>query len=214
MRFLLGQIGVSAVATIVLAVIVSAIYPLVVWGISQVLFHNKANGSLVVDKDGKVRGSFLLGQSFASEGYFQPRPSAAGSGYAPDASSGTNLGPTSSKLIEGVPDDPATKDTDETFAGVKQLAEQYRKANGLSADIPVPADVVTRSGSGLDPHISPANALLQAPRVAKARTMSLDDVKRLIDQNTDGRGLGLLGEPGVNVVRLNLALDAAKKKSS
>jgi K+-transporting ATPase ATPase C chain len=214
LRSLSGQVGVSIVATLVLTLLVSVIYPLVVWGISQVVFNHKANGSLIVDKDGKVRGSSLLAQAFTGEQYFHPRPSAAGSGYAADASSGTNLGPTSVKLIDGLPDDPATADKDESFAGVRQLVEQYRKTNGLAPDAPVPADAVTRSSSGLDPHISQANALFQAPRVAKARDMALDDVKRLIEQNTDGRDLGLLGEAGVNVVRLNLALDTARKRAS
>jgi potassium-transporting ATPase KdpC subunit len=213
-RMLVGQVGVATVATLALALLVCGVYPMIVWGISQVLFHDKANGSLIVE-NGQVRGSYLLGQGFAGDKYFQPRPSAAGSGYAADSSGGTNLGPTSAKLIEGVPDDPATKDVDERFAGVKQLAEQYRKVNGLGADVPVPADAVTRSGSGLDPHISRANAVLQAPRVAKGRPgISLDQVKRLIDQNTDGRDLGFLGESGVNVVKLNLSLDRPAKKSS
>jgi K+-transporting ATPase ATPase C chain len=210
LRYLLGQIGTSAVATLVLAVLLCGLYPLAVWGIAQVVFHDKANGSLVVGRDGRVRGSYLLGQSFAGEKYFQPRPSAAGNGYAADASSGTNLGPMSAKLIEGQPDDPATKDVDERFPGIKQLAAQYRKANGLAADTPVPADAVTRSASGLDPHISPVNARFQAPRVAKARGMGLEEVKRQVDQSTESRGLGLLGEPGVNVLKLNLALDGER----
>jgi K+-transporting ATPase ATPase C chain len=210
LRHLLGQLGVSVVATLALALLVSGIYPVVVWGISQAVFHDKANGSLVVDQDGKVRGSYLLGQTFSDAKYFHPRPSAAGAGYAADASSGTNLGPTSDKLINGIhgskkPD--GTPDPASDFDGVKDLAGAYRKENGLSADAPVPADAVTRSGSGLDPHVSVANARLQAARVAKARGMAIEEVKRLIDQNTEGRGLGLLGEPGVNVVRLNLALD-------
>jgi K+-transporting ATPase ATPase C chain len=207
LRYLLGQMGTSAIATLVLTVLLCGLYPLVVWGVAQVVFHDKANGSLVVGGDGKVRGSYLLGQSFAGEQYFQPRPSAAGSGYAADASGGTNLGPLSAKLIEGQVDDPATKDVDESFAGVKQLAAQYRKANGLAADAPVPADAATRSASGLDPHISPANARLQAPRVAAVRGFTRADVERLIEWNTDARGLWLLGEPGVNVLKLNLALD-------
>ena len=205
-----GQLGVSIVATLALALIVSGVYPVVVWGVSQAIFHDKADGSLIVGPDGKVRGSYLLGQSFANENYFHPRPSAAGTGYAADASGGTNLGPTSDKLINGIhgskkPDgspDPASD-----FDGVKDLAAIYRRENGLSADTPVPADAVTRSASGLDPHVSPANARLQVARVAKARGIRTEEVNRLVDQNTDGRGLGFLGEPGVNVVRLNLALD-------
>lgn len=208
--YVLGQIGVSTVATLLLALILCGIYPLVVWGISQALFHDKANGSLIVDRNGKVRGSYLLGQAFTGDQYFHPRPSAAGSGYDPSSSGGTNLGPTSDKLINGVhgskkPD--GTPDPASDFDGVKDLAAAYRRENGLSPGTPVPADAVTRSASGLDPHIGPANARLQAPRIAKARGMTIQDVERLIDQNTDGRGLGFLGEPGVNVVKLNLALD-------
>lgn len=196
LRYLLGQMGTSAVATLVLVVLLCGVYPLVVWGIAQVVFHDKANGSLVVGPDGKVHGSYLLGQSFAAEKYFQPRPSAAGAGYAADASGGTNLGPLSAKLIEGQPDDPATKDVDESFAGIKELAALYRKTNGLAGEAPVPADAVTRSASGLDPHISPANAAMQALRVARARGLTVDVVNRLIEQSTDGRDLGLLGNPG------------------
>jgi K+-transporting ATPase ATPase C chain len=209
-RHLLDQLGVSVVATLALALIVSGIYPAVVWGISQALFHDKANGSLIVDKGGKVRGSYLLGQNFTGDRYFHPRPSAAGNGYDASSSGGTNLGPTSDKLINGIHGSrkaDGTPDPSSDFDGLKDLAAAYRKENGLPADAAIPADAVTRSASGLDPHVSPANALLQAPRVAKARGMPVDDVKRLIEQNTDGRGLGFLGEPGVNVVKLNLALN-------
>ena len=205
-RQLIGHVGVAVVAMVALASLVSAVYPLIVWGLSQALFRDKANGSLIV-QNGQIRGSYLLGQSFKGDQYFHPRPSAAGAGYAADASGGTNLGPTSAKLIEGLPDDPATKDVDESFAGIRQLAEQYRQSNGLAADVPVPADAVTRSASGLDPHISLANAQLQAARVAKARGKTVDEVRRFIRDNTQGRDLRFLGEQGVNVVRLNLALD-------
>ncbi|HSI34651.1 MAG: K(+)-transporting ATPase subunit C [Phycisphaerae bacterium] len=207
LRELLVQVRTSAVATLALAIVVCGIYPLVVCGIAQLAFPDRANGLLIVDTDGKVRGSALLGQSFSADKYFHPRPSAAGNGYAAGASAGTNLGPTSAKLIEGQADDPATKDTDESFSGVKQLAEQYRKTNGLAAETSVPADAVTRSASGLDPHITPANARFQAARVAKTRRVTLDVVNRLIAQHTEGREFGLLGEPRVNVVKLNLALD-------
>jgi K+-transporting ATPase ATPase C chain len=210
LRYVLGQLGVSVVATLALALIVSGIYPVVVWGISQALFHDKANGSLIVNKDGKVRGSYLLGQAFTAPHYFHPRPSAAGTGYDATSSGGTNLGPTSDKLINGIhgskkPD--GTPDPASDFDGIKDLATAYRKENNLSPDTPIPADAVTRSASGLDPHISPANALIQAARVAKARGLSVDEVKRLIDQNTDARDLGFLGEPGVNIIKLNLVLD-------
>jgi K+-transporting ATPase ATPase C chain len=199
----------AILSTVAILILVSGIYPLIVWGLSQVLFSHKANGSLIYSADGNTPiGSELLGQAFAGEGYFQPRPSAAGGGYDPSSSGGTNLGPTSEKLLNGIANDPATE-ADESFAGVKQLAEAYRAANGLAIDAPVPADAVTRSASGVDPHISPSNAKLQAPRVARVRGMNEADVVKLIDANTDSRGLGVLGEAGVNVLKLNLALDAS-----
>jgi len=210
-RLFLSELATSAVATLALAILLCGVYPLIVWGLSQALFHDKANGSLVVvDPDGKVRGSYLLGQSFAGERYFHPRPSAAGDGYDAAASAGTNLGPTSDKLINGVhgskkPD--GTPDPASDFDGIKDLAAAFRKENNLSPETPVPADAVTRSASGLDPHFTPANARLQAARVAKSRGLTLDAVQRLIEQNTEGRDLGLFGEPGVNVLKLNLALD-------
>ena len=158
-----------------------------------------------------VVGSELIGQSFTKPQYFHGRPSAAGSGYDAGASGGTNLGPTSAKLINGIADDPATKDADESYSGVKQLAEAYRTENGLAADAPIPADAVTRSASGLDPHISPENAAIQAARVAKARKMDVGAVQKLIADNTEGRALGILGEPVVNVLAVNRALDGATK---
>lgn len=201
----------AVLSTVALLFLVSGIYPLIVWGLSQAMFSHKANGSLIYAADGKTPiGSELLGQAFAGEQYFQPRPSAAGSGYDPSSSGGTNLGPTSEKLINGVANDPATE-ADESFSGVKQLVEAYRDANGLASDAPVPADAVTRSASGVDPHISPANARLQAHRIARVRKMSEADVVKMIDANTDSRDLGVLGEPGVNVLKLNLALDAIAK---
>ncbi len=187
-------------------VITGGIFPAIVWGIGQVAFPKQANGSLIKEGD-TVVGSELIGQSFAKPEYFHPRPSAAGSGYGADASSGTNLGPTSDKLINGIADDPKTKDTDESYAGVKQLATAYRTENGLPADAPIPADAVTRSASGLDPEISPENAAIQAARVAKARNLSEDQVKQLIAKSTKGRDLGFLGEPRVNVLLLNRSLD-------
>ena len=162
------------------------------FGIGQVLFPDKANGSLIVDASGEVRGSRLIGQPFTADKYFHPRPSSAGNGYDPTSSGGSNLGPTSQKLRDAI---------------AQNLAD-YRTQNGLATNAPVPADAVTGSASGLDPHISLQNAALQAERVAKARGLSLEKVRELIQQNTDPADLGILGDPGVNVLRLNLALDA------
>lgn len=202
------QLLISLRITVVLLLLVSGVYPLVVWGLSQAAFRHQANGSLVTDTGGKVVGSALLAQGFTRPEYFHPRPSAAGSGYDPTASSGTNLGPTSDKLINGIhkkTDDG--KDDPSNFDGVKDLAATYRTDNGLPAGTLVPVDAVTRSASGLDPQISPANADIQSARVAKARGISVDVLRQAIAQNTQGRSLGILGEPGVNVLTLNLALD-------
>jgi K+-transporting ATPase ATPase C chain len=202
------HIIISVRIAIVLLVIVCGIYPLVIWGLGNALFPYQANGSLIRDSSGKIVGSSLIAQGFSKAQYFQPRPSAAGSGYDPTQSSGTNLGPTSDKLINGVHLPPVKGQPNPgNFDGVKDLAAEYRTENGLSADALVPVDAVTRSGSGLDPHITPLNASLQAPRVAKARGITVDQVKDLIAKNTDGRSLGFLGEPGVNVLELNVALD-------
>jgi K+-transporting ATPase ATPase C chain len=210
MRTLLYHLRVSLVATLVLAILLCGIYPLIVWGLAQAIFPTKANGSLIV-KDGRVRGSALLGQNFTDPKYFHPRPSAAGSGYDATSSGGTNLGPLSDKLINGIhKKTPDGKDDPANFDGIKDLVDVYRKENGLDNSTPVPADAVTRSASGLDPHISRANAILQLPRVAKARGLSREVVQKLVDDNTDGRNLGILGERGVNVVLLNLALDAQR----
>ena len=194
--------------TVVLLLIVCGAYPLVVWGVAQAAFHHQANGSLITNDKGVVVGSELLGQSFTKPEYFHPRPSAAGGGYDPTASSGTNLGPTSDKLINGIHKKTADgKDDPSNFDGVKDLAAAYRTENGLPANALVPVDAVTRSASGLDPEISVANAALQLARVAKARGMTEDAVKKLVEDNTQGRSLGFLGEPGVNVLKLNIALD-------
>ena len=207
------QETISAVlATVVLAVIVSGLYPLVIWGLGQGLFNHKANGSLIVAADGKtVLGSVLLGQNFGGKQYFNPRPSAAGAaGYDPTASGGTNLGPTSDKLINGQhKKDAAGKDVSDpsNFDGVKDLVAAYRTANGLKDTDAVPADAVTRSASGMDPHISVANATLQLPRVARERGKSPDEIRQLVNKYTDGRDLGVFGEPRVNTLLLNLALD-------
>jgi potassium-transporting ATPase KdpC subunit len=192
---------------VVFTVITGLAYPLVVTGIAQGLFNDKADGSLVENADGKVVGSSLIGQSFTEPQYFHPRPSAAGDGYDASASSGSNLGPTNEKLLVGEKDDPATKDVDESFDGIEQRADAYRDENGLDADAAVPVDAVTASGSGLDPNISVANARLQAPRVADERGLDLDAVLELVDAHTSGRAVGFLGEKGVNVLELNLSLD-------
>jgi len=178
---------------LILAVVCCGIYPLIVFGIGQALFAGKANGSLIVDR-GTVVGSKLIGQNFSAGKYFHPRPSAAGNGYDSTSSGGSNLGPTSQKLADSI----------------KQNVADYRTQNGLAANAPVPADAVTGSASGLDPHISAENAQLQAPRVAKARGLKVEDVMALIAQYTDPADLGFLGDPGVNVLRLNLALDGMK----
>lgn len=201
----------AIVLTLVFVVLTGIVFPLTIFGVGQALFPYQANGSLIKDAKGNVVGSELLGQNFTKPEYFHPRPSAAGSGYDGANSSGTNLGPTSDKLINGIKDDPETKDADETYLGINDLAKAYRQENGLPADAKLPADAVTRSGSGLDPHISPENALLQADRVAKARNMGLETVRKLVEDNTEGRFIGIYGEPRVNVLRLNLALDAQNK---
>jgi K+-transporting ATPase ATPase C chain len=208
---MLKQMLISIRITIILLVIVCGAYPFVVWGISQIAFHYQANGSLVRNAQGVVIGSELLGQSFSRPEYFQPRPSAAGNGYDPTQSGGTNLGPTSDKLINGIhkPNLKNGQPDPSDFDGVKDLAREYRQENNLAPDALVPVDAVTRSASGLDPHISLANAALQLPRVAKARGMSDADVQKLVDENTQGRGLGFLGEPCLNVLMVNLALDKA-----
>jgi potassium-transporting ATPase KdpC subunit len=192
MKAFFSEIRGAVMATLVLAVICCGLYPLIVFGISQALFYEKANGSLILGKDGAVRGSKLIGQNFAAEKYFHPRPSAAGNGYDAASSGGSNLGPTSQKLNNAIKDRIAA----------------YRAENGLKETDLVPADAVTASGSGLDPHISLQNAELQIPRVAKARGMAEEKVRGLIQQNTEGRDLGVFGDPGVNVLRLNLALDS------
>jgi potassium-transporting ATPase KdpC subunit len=200
----------ALVLTLFFVVLTGLIFPGVVWAIGRVVFPNQAAGSLIRDAHGNVVGSALLGQTNTLPEYFHPRPSAAGAGYDAANSSGTNLGPTSDKLVNGIKDDPATKDADETYLGFGDLAKAYREENGLSADVVVPADAATRSGSGLDPDISPANADLQVARVAKARGVGAERVRQVVAENTSGRFLGVSGEPRVNVLKLNLALDALK----
>ena len=199
MKKLFSEIRSAVMVTFMFAVVCCGLYPLVVFGVSQILFHDKANGSLIVDKDGTIHGSRLLGQQFTADKYFHPRPSDAGANgmsYDPTSSSGSNLGPTSQKLNDAI----------------KQNIADYRAQNNLDTNAPVPADAVTASASGLDPHISLRNAELQAPRVAKTRGLGLDKVRELIHANTDSASLGFLGEPGVNVLPLNLALDALTAK--
>jgi K+-transporting ATPase ATPase C chain len=191
MAHFISELRVAVVATIALAVVVCGAYPLVVWAIAQGLFPYEAGGSLV-QRDGTVVGSGLIGQNFSSPKYFHPRPSAAGeAGYDAANSGGSNLGPLSKKLLDAV----------------KERVEAYRAENNLPPDARVPADAVTASGSGLDPHIGVRNARLQAPRVAKARGMDDASVRQLIETHTEGRDLGIFGEARVNVLKLNLALD-------
>ena len=187
---ILNELRISVIATVCLAVLLCGIYPAVVWGIAQGLFHSQANGSLVSVK-GQVIGSSLLAQSFTGAGYFHPRPSAAGDGYDALSSSGSNLGPTSQKLI----------------AAVKERVAAYRAENKLAPEVLIPADAVTASASGLDPHISVKNALLQASRVAGVRGVGEEALRKKILSHTKGRDLGIFGEPRVNVLMLNLDMD-------
>ncbi len=196
MKNLFSEMRAAVMVTLVMAVVTCGLYPLMVYGLAQVLFHDRANGSLIAGPDGTVHGSRLIGQQFTAEKYFHSRPSAAGNGYDPTSSGGSNLGPTSSNLVNTI----------------TQRIADYRAQNGLATNALVPADAVTASGSGLDPHISLRNAELQTPRVAKARGLSEDQVRELIRAHTDSASLGFLGEPGVNVLMLNLDLDALTAK--
>jgi K+-transporting ATPase ATPase C chain len=184
---ILKQIYPAVAITVVLTVLLGIIYPLVVTGLAQVMFPTKAAGSLI-EKDGKVIGSSLIGQPFTGPGYFHSRPSAAGSGYDGTASGGTNLGPTSQKLMDNV----------------KTAADSLREENPGS---PIPIDMVTASASGLDPHITPAAAEFQVPRISRERGLSANEVRRLVREHSEGRQFGILGEPRVNVLELNLELD-------
>ena len=183
------QLIVAAIYTLITTVIFGIAYPLVVTGISQWLFPKQANGSLIV-KDGQIVGSRLIGQTFSGDKYFHSRPSAAGTGYDPLASGGSNLGPTNQALVTRVQQDVAA------------LQQQ-------NPGVPIPADLVTASGSGLDPDISPASAEYQVARVAKARGISVDEVRRIVAKHTQGRQFGIFGEARVNVLELNLDLDAS-----
>jgi K+-transporting ATPase ATPase C chain len=185
------QIYPAVALTVVLTVLLGIIYPLAVTGLAQVMFPRQAVGSLI-EKNGKVVGSSLIGQTFSGRGYFHSRPSGAGDGYDAGASSGTNLGPTSRKLFE---------------MNVRTAAKALREEK---PDTAIPVDMVTGSSSGLDPHITPAAAEFQVPRIASERGLNAEEVRRLVRQHTEGRTFGLLGEPRVNVLELNLALDSVR----
>src|ERR1700681_2108390 len=227
---------------LVMTVLTGLIYPAVITGIAQAVFRDQANGSLIL-ANGQVIGSRLIGQNFTRPEYFHPRPSAAGSGYDPTASGGSNLGPTSAKLINGTTKVDEKKNEVVDFDGIEDRIVHYcvdndipydaskpldafKDAQGNLDDVklikafnddkaplvftpktPIPADAVTASASGLDPHISPGNAQAQAARVAKARGVPVERVQGVIEQHTEGRDLGFLGEPSVNVLELNLAMD-------
>jgi len=199
MKKLFSEIRSAMTLTLVLAVVCCGIYPLAVFGLAQITFRDQANGSLIVDKDGAVRGSRLIGQQFTADKYFISRPSDAGANgmaYDPTSSGGSNLGPTSSNLV----------------ANITENLANYRAENNLATNAIVPADAVTESASGLDPQISPANAEIQIARVAKARGISEEQLRKIVLQNTSGRDLGLFGEPRVNVMTLNFALDQLAQK--
>lgn len=192
---IIEQVRSAILMVIILTVLVGLAYPLAMTGLSQVLFPVQANGSLVLDRSGNIIGSHLIGQGFTQPQYFHPRPSAAGDGgYNASSSGGSNLGPTNQKLIDQVKDRMAA----------------YRAENGMAEDATVPVDAVTASASGLDPHISPANAALQVARVAMARNMSQEQVRAFVSEHTEGHTLGIFGEARVNVLGLNIALDRAQ----
>jgi K+-transporting ATPase ATPase C chain len=199
-----GQFRPLVGVSLMLMFLTVVIYPLVVTGIAQVAFPSQANGS-IVEVGGKAVGSSLVGQLWEGDTYFHGRPSAAGAGYDAAASSGSNLGPTSAKLIEGI-HDPANPAGD--VDGIKDRAAAFRETNGLADDAILPSDAVTASASGLDPHVSPATARLQVARVAKARGVAEADVRAVLDEHTELPALGIIGEPRVNVLLLNIALDA------
>ena len=192
---LLKQVYPSVAMTLMLTVLVGIIYPYAMTGLAQMFFKDKAQGSLIVQGD-KVVGSRLIGQPFSGPGYFHSRPSAAGNGYDGTASSGTNLGPTSKKLIE------------------ERVKPEVERRQGENPGASVPVDLVTSSASGLDPHITPAAAAFQLPRVSRERGISEVEVRQLVSNHTEGRQFGILGEPRVNVLELNLALDQLRSIAS
>lgn len=191
MNIVFQEVKKSIIAIVALGILLCGVYPLITWTVGQMLFNEKANGSLLTEEGTTVIGSALLAQGFAGPQYFHPRPSAAGDGYDAQASGGSNLGPLSRTLNEAV----------------KGRVDEYRRENGLGPDVPVPADAVTASASGLDPHISPENALIQAKRVARERGMTERAVLQKIGLHTEDRTFGILGEVRVNVLTLNCALD-------
>jgi potassium-transporting ATPase KdpC subunit len=180
---------ISVSFTLLTTAIFGLIYPLTITGLAQVLFHDKANGQLI-ERNGKIIGSRIIGQAFTGPGYFHSRPSAAGTGYDAGSSSGSNLGPTNKTLLD-------------------RVSADVQKAQAENSSEPVPIDLVTASGSGLDPHLSPAAVQFQIPRVAQERHVSADDLRALVQKHTEGRQFGLFGEPRVNFLELNLALDEA-----
>ncbi len=190
---LLRHIYPAVALAIVLTVLLGIIYPFAITGLSYFFFSGKAQGSLI-EREGKVIGSRLIGQPFKGASYFHSRPSAAGSGYDATASGGTNLGPTSKRLFE------------------EQVRGRAKQLHAENPNVKIPIDLITSSGSGLDPHISPAAAEFQIPRVAAERRMSEEEVRRLVHKHTEERQFGVLGEPRVNVLELNLALDQAAGK--
>lgn len=197
------QLRTAILSVLLLTVLTGCVFPLLLFAFARPLFPRQVAGTLLV-RDGQVIGSELIGQEFTMAEYFQSRPSAAGAGYDGTASGGTNLGPGNPKLINGAPD----------FSGIRQLADEYRNRNGLAPDEAIPIDAVTRSGSGLDPHISPANAALQVSRVARARGTSEEAVRRLLKEHTEGPQYGFLGNVRVSVLTLNLALDQLQPQPS
>jgi K+-transporting ATPase ATPase C chain len=240
---MLKALKVGFLMMVVMTVITGLAYPALITVLAQTLFRDQANGSLVVT-NGQVVGSHLIGQNFTQPAYFHPRPSSAGAGYDPTATGGSNLAPTSAKLLNGTTKLDDKKNEVVEFDGIKDRVVHYAVDNGIPyessvpldqfkdakgdlddvklikafndeksplvfrATDPIPADAVTASASGIDPHISPRNAELQMARVAKARGVAVDQIRALVAQHTEGRTLGVLGEPHVNVLDLNLALDA------
>jgi K+-transporting ATPase ATPase C chain len=196
------QIRPAILSVLVLTLLTGCVFPLLLAAFARPLFPHQVSGRLAI-RGGVVVGSELIGQEFSRPEYFQSRPSAAGNGYDGASSGGTNLGPNNPKLKNGAAD----------FAGIRQLAEEYRKRNVLAPTTPIPIDAVTRSGSGLDPDITPANAALQIPRVAQARGVSEDAVRRLVANHTKGPQFGFLGNARVPVLELNLALDQSLNRA-